>query len=128
MKIAVDFDGTIAKHEFPKIGEPVPLAFAWMKAFQALGAKLILYTMRSDGQQHGDVLTEAVEFCRRHGIEFYGINRDPDQDEWTSSPKAYANIYIDDAAAGCPLIVNPAGRPYVDWSRVGPEVRDMLIA
>lgn len=122
MKIAVDFDGTIVDHRFPDIGEPVPWAFYWLDALQRAGAKLILYTMRSDGQVDGDVLTKAVAFCRENGIEFYGVNRDPDQDAWTSSPKAFAHVYIDDAAMGCPLIENPraSGRPMVDWEKVGP--------
>ena len=128
MKIAIDFDGTIVEHCFPAIGRAVPKAFYWMRRFQQAGAKLILFTMRSDGQKHGDVLTQAVEFCRRQGIEFYGVNRDPDQDTWTSSPKAYAQRYIDDAAVGCPLAYPVSGRPYVDWDKVGPKVFAELTA
>ena len=86
MKIAVDFDGTIVDHRFPDIGKPVPGAFRWLEALQDAGAKLILFTMRSDGQQYGDVLTDAVEFCRKNGIEFYGVNRDPDQDASSHVP------------------------------------------
>ena len=128
MKIAIDFDGTISDHLFPEIGEPVPGAFLYMHAFKKAGAELILWTMRSDGQKNGNVLTDAVEFCRKFGIEFHGINRDPDQDEWTSSPKAYAHVYIDDAAFGCPLCENPraGGKPYVDWAQIGPQVLDMI--
>jgi len=127
--IAVDFDGTIAEHEFPEIGKPVPGAFRWMKAWRKAGAKLVLFTMRSDGRTgegkaNGPVLSEAVEFCREHGVEFWGVNRNPEQDEWTTSPKAYAQVYVDDAAFGCPLI--PAkvkgGRPMVDWKVVGPAI------
>ena len=49
-----------------------------------------------------------------------GINEDPDQKEWTQSPKVYANLYIDDAALGCPLIFNPelSDRPFVNWPEV----------
>lgn len=126
MFIAIDFDGTIAEHEFPKIGRPVPYAFTYMRTFRDLGAKLILWTMRSDGQAHGDVLTQAVEFCRQHGIEFYGVNGNPEQRAWTSSPKAYAQIYIDDAALGCPLVYPKSGSPYVNWEQVGPRVIDMI--
>ena len=73
-------------------------------------------------------LSEAVEFCRQHGVEFDALNRNPQQDEWTSSPKAYAHVYIDDAAFGCPLKppVN-GGRPTVDWSIVGPSVMELII-
>lgn len=128
MIIAVDFDGTIAENRFPDIGREVPGAFDWMKRFVEAGAKLVLYTMRSDGQKYGDVLTKAVEFCRERGIEFYGVNTNPDQGSWTSSPKAYAQIYIDDAAAGCPLAESKemGCRPYVDWEAVGPLVLSQI--
>lgn len=136
MIIAVDFDGTLVDHVFPEIGEPVDNAFDWLKRFKVAGAFLILYTMRADERGHcseamfpGErkFLTEAVEFCRQQGIEFDALNRNPQQDEWTSSPKAYAHIYIDDAAFGCPLRppVN-GGRPTVDWSVVGPAVMEMI--
>lgn len=102
MIIAIDFDGTIAKHEFPRIGEEVPFAFYWMKKFQEAGAHLILWTMRSDGPDDRKVLTAAVEYCRVRGIEFIAINENPTQHEWTTSPKCYAHLYVDDAAYGCP--------------------------
>ena len=119
MYICVDFDGTIVDHRFPEIGAPVPQALETIKKLQEGGHKIILFTMRSDSQKDGDVLTQAVDFLKNNGIELYGINRNPDQYEWTSSPKAYGQIYIDDAAYGCPLI-HPVGfaRPCVDWSRV----------
>ena len=121
MNIAIDFDGTIVLHEFPDIGREVPGAFEWMKKFQDAGCKLILWTMRSDGDNFGPVLTQAVEFCRERGVEFWGVNENPGQD-WSDSPKAYAHVYIDDAAFGCPLVENPGGRPFVDWDSVGPAI------
>jgi len=119
--ICVDFDGTIVEHVFPKIGKPVPGALNWLKLFQAEDAQIILFTMRSDGQKHGDVLTDAVDYLRKTGIELFGVNTNPGQEGWTKSPKAYGQIYIDDASACCPLI-QPEGfaRPCVDWSIVGP--------
>lgn len=131
MYIAIDFDGTIVDHRFPDVGKPVPGAFSWMKEFQELGAKLILWTMRSDGAGDGlNTLSDSVMFCRKNGVEFYGINENPSQKTWSNSPKAYAHVYIDDMAAGCPLKENPrsGGRPYVDWSIVGPQVRDLIKA
>lgn len=124
--VAIDFDGTISDHRFPEIGKPVPGAFKWMKKFQEAGAELILWTMRSDGQNDGEVLAEAVEFCKENGVEFDLVNENPQN--WTTSPKAYAHFYIDDAAVGCPLKDNPrvGGRPYVDWDVVGPAVLQML--
>lgn len=121
MIIGIDFDGTIVGHCYPEIGPAVPDAIETMKDLQARGDKLILWTMRSDGGPDGPMLTEAVEFCRANGVAFWGINRNPEQDDWTSSHKAYANAYIDDAAVGCPLRDHPSAkvkRRCVDWSRI----------
>lgn len=123
--IAVDFDGTIVDHQYPDVGREVPGAIHWLKQFQKAGAKLILWTMRSDGRPDGSTpLADAVQFCHEHGIEFWGVNTNPGQESWTGSPKAYAHLYIDDAAFGCPLIENPrmGGRPYVNWAEIGPTV------
>lgn len=128
MFIAIDFDGTIVDHEYPKIGRAVPGAFEWMKKFKDTEARLILWTMRSDGSEDGDTLTAAIEFCRDRGIEFDFVNENPQK--WTSSSKVYAHVYIDDTAFGCPLTKNPimAKKPYVDWEEVGPAVLKMLRA
>jgi len=129
MYICVDFDGTIVDHRFPYIGEPVPLAIKWLKHWHKLGAKLILFTMRSDGAKYGNVLSEAVEYLEEHGVQLYAINENPDQKEWSISPKVYAHIYIDDTAFGCPLI-QPSGfmRRCVDWANVGPKVEALILA
>lgn len=112
--VAVDFDGTIVTHEYPAIGKPVPGAIPILKTLHRLGAKLILWTMRS-----GKELEEAVAYCKSNGVEFYGINDNPSQSAWTDSRKVYAPLYIDDAAYGCPLIYPEDGsRPYVDWDGV----------
>ena len=137
--IAIDFDGTLCDHRFPDIGNENPGAFSALKAFQEAGAKLILWTMRSDmiapdnrsPEGHSadrDHLAEAVKWCRTRGVEFWGINENPEQRSWTGSPKQYAHLYIDDAAFGCPLRENPrmGGRPMVDWSKVEPAVLDLL--
>ena len=128
MYICVDFDGTIVEHEFPNIGAPVPGALTWIKRWQALGAKVILWTIRSDDpKEESFVLQEAVQYLSDNGIQLFGINENPTQD-WSSSPKAYGHIYVDDAAIGCPLThPTDGGRPYVDWSKVGPEVEAALI-
>ena len=122
--VAVDFDGTIVDHRYPDIGMEVPGAMMWLREFQKHGASLILYTMRQD--QHCD---EAVEWCRERGVEFWAVNDNPTQKAWTDSRKIYAHVYIDDAAAGCPLRPSPrmGGRPMVDWYKTGPLVLDRVM-
>ena len=113
--IAVNFDGTIVTHMYPAIGNDVPNAIKVLHKLQEQGIQLILWTMRS-----GPQLQEAVDYCTNKGISFGGINATPAQSWWTSSPKAYAPIYIDDAALGCPLLSDKSGsgRPMVNWRDV----------
>lgn len=129
MYICVDFDGTLVDHRYPVLGEPVPGALDWLKRLQVLGARLILFTMRSNTKEGGQLLREAVQYLENNGIKLYGVNRNPDQDDWTTSPKAYGDIYIDDSAFGCPLI-HPRGfaRPCVDWKIVGPQLERLCLS
>lgn len=118
MIIAVDFDGTLVEHEYPQIGCSVPFGFETLAEFQKEGHQLILWTVRI-----GKELEAAVQYCRiYHNIVFWGVNENPTQKYWNGSPKAYAQMYIDDAALGCPLIHPKKGRPFVDWL----EVRAMI--
>lgn len=114
MYIAVDFDGTIVFHEYPEIGEEVPFAISTLEALQDAGHDLILHTMRS-----GKELQDAVKFLELRGISLFGVNSNPTQSKWTSIPKSYANLYIDDAALGCPLLrTKEQPRPFVDWQEI----------
>jgi hypothetical protein len=125
MYMCVDFDGTIVDHCFPDIGAPVPGAIEWLKRFQKAGALIILFTLRSDGGKFGNVLTAAVDYLEKNGIKVFGVNENPDQPDWTSSPKPFGHLYIDDAAVGCPII-HPEGfsRPCADWESIGRMVQE----
>lgn len=114
MKIGIDFDGTCVTHEYPSVGKDIG-AVPVLKELVEKGHKLILNTMRS-----GKELEDAVEWFKKNDIPLHGVNQDPGQRRWTSSPKVHADLYIDDAALGCPLIYNPdfSDRPYVDWEKV----------
>jgi len=94
MRIAVDFDGTIVEHKYPEIGKEKLFAIETLKELQKQGHQIILWTNR-----HGKALDEAVEYCRKRGLEFYAINKNyPEEifDENLVSRKIYADIYIDD--------------------------------
>ena len=112
MEICIDFDGTCVTHEYPNIGKDIG-AIPILKKLVEKGHRLILFTMRS-----GKELREAVDWFEGNGIEWYGVNTNPTQSSWTNSPKAYGQLYIDDASLGCPLIYPPNERPYVDWEAV----------
>ena len=127
MYIGIDFDGTCVTHEYPYVGKDIG-AVPVLKALVERGHKLILNTMRSDNG-NGNFLSDAVKWFEENNIELFGIQRNPTQDSWTSSPKVYANIYIDDAALGCPLVFDSehSVRPYVDWVEVNRMLGEMRL-
>ena len=109
--IAVDFDGTIVTHRYPAIGEVIEGAFETLKDLKQSGFVLILWTVRS-----GELLDEAVEFCRKNGVTFYAVNNEfPDEvfNDKYSSRKIVADYYIDDRNIG----------GFVGWAKI----RELLI-
>lgn len=129
MDINVDFDGTCVTHSFPQIGKDIG-AVPVLKELVEKGHRLILFTMRSDGQKEqviedyqmhgGDFLTQAVNWFKDNDIPLYGIQCNPEQHSWTTSPKSYGQLMIDDSALGCPLKFDErlSNRPFVDWVTV----------
>ena len=95
--IAVDFDGTIVEHAFPKIGKEMLFALSTLKALQKKGHKLILWTFRD-----GELLEEAVEYCRQGGVEFYSVNKSYPEEMYdlSISRKINADLFIDDRNVG----------------------------
>ena len=117
MIIAVDFDDTLCVNtEFPGVGAPIPMAVEYLKQFDEAGARLILWTMRSN-----EALDAAVDYLRQRGVPLWGVNDNPEQYSWSDSPKVYAHLYIDDAGFGIPLTTFQ-GLEVVDWAKVGPAV------
>ncbi|MGN0036818.1 MAG: BT0820 family HAD-type phosphatase [Bacteroidaceae bacterium] len=112
MNIAVDFDGTIVEHDYPRIGPELPFAIDTLKKLQQEQHRIILWTVRE-----GTLLEEAVEYCRKRGLEFYAVNKDfpeetPQSDRY--SRKLKADLFIDDRNLG--------GMP--DWGVVYRMVHD----
>ena len=98
MTIAVDFDGTIVTHEYPKIGRDIPFAIDTLKRLQKdFQVILVLWTVRE-----GRLLDEAVEYCRERGLEFYAVNANyPEENEREQQPrKLKADLFIDDGNLG----------------------------
>ena len=112
--IAVDFDGTCVEHNYPAIGMEGEGAVDVLRALNKRGHRIILNTMRS-----GEKLDAAVKWFRDRKVELWAVNRNPEQEEWTSSPKVYADLYIDDSALGCPIMfIDGLRKPVVKWSKV----------
>jgi len=103
--IAVDFDGTIVEDKYPGIGRPIIFAFDTMKQLQRDGHRLILWTYRK-----GKALEEAVDFCKKNGVEFYSVNKSfpEEQFDGSYSRKIHADVFIDDRNFG--------GMP--DWGEI----------
>jgi hydroxymethylpyrimidine pyrophosphatase-like HAD family hydrolase len=103
--IAVDFDGTIVEHKHPAIGKEMLFAFSTLKALQQKGHKLILWTIRT-----GNLLQEAVDYCKENGVEFYAVNKNFPEEEinGTTARKINADVFIDDRAIG----------GFIGWSEV----------
>ncbi len=98
MKIAVDFDGTIVEHRYPEIGKEIIFAFQTLRALQKQKHQLILWTYRS-----GKELEDAVEYCRRNGVEFYAVNASYPEEEFDEdydSRKIDVDLFIDDRNIG----------------------------
>lgn len=95
--IAVDFDGTIVEHKYPKIGKEMPRAFHTIRALQQKGHRLVLWTYRQ-----GKSLEDAVDYCKDHGVEFYAVNENyPGETRGNGySRKLNADIFIDDRNIG----------------------------
>lgn len=96
MIIAVDFDGTIVEHEFPKIGKPIAFAIETLLQLQREGHTLILWSVRE-----GRMLQEALDYCEKNGLKFYAANKNyPEEDPTKASRKLNVDLFIDDRNLG----------------------------
>lgn len=98
MTIAVDFDGTIVEHRYPEIGREIPFATETLKMLAKEGHRLILWSVRE-----GQLLDEAVAWCREHGLEFYAVNKDYPEETTLHdnfSRKLKVDLFIDDRNIG----------------------------
>lgn len=98
MRIAIDFDGTIVEHDYPRIGKPIPNAIEVIKKLSDAGHDLILWTYR-----HGDYLQSAVEYCEENGLSFYAVNENEPEEDFnveSDSRLIEADVFIDDRNIG----------------------------
>ena len=112
--IAVDFDGTLAFGKWPETKDPNEHLIKWLIQQRIKGNKVILWTNRS-----GDLLKDAVRFCRIYGLEFDAVNENlPEMIEayGNDSRKVSADWYIDDRSQ------NPKDE---DWEYLHLHKRDL---
>lgn len=99
MTIAVDFDGTIVEHKYPEIGREIPFAVDTLKMLIKDHHRLILWSVRE-----GQLLDDAVNWCKERGIEFYAVNRDYPEESIDNnqhfSRKLKVDLWIDDRNVG----------------------------
>lgn len=101
--IAIDFDGTLCKNAWPRIGDPNWRVIDAAIREKMRGTKLILWTCRE-----GDELAEALAWADRRALIFDAVNENlPECIERYGNDcrKVHADEYWDDK--GVPVI---AGR------------------
>ena len=124
--IGIDFDYTLTckgswtTGKFIENPDCFKILDNWAKEFNC---KYVLDTMRA-----GERADEAAEWCRQHGLELIGINKNPYQDKTEEATnKTWCAYSIDDHNLGCPLVYpDDGGRPYVDWHEVDKQMREIL--
>ncbi len=96
--ICIDFDGTIYED-----GEALPGAFEVITKIKEAGAIIVLWTCRED-EKKTKYLTEAVQFCKKHGVEFDYVNELPIEldfrPDYVNRRKPYCSLFIDDRNIG----------------------------
>ena len=120
--LAIDYDSTIAINSLHN-GRMSPgiitddvkeVVQGWDKD----GAKIILNTMRS-----GPHLVEAAKhFETETGVKLLSSVLNPTQHKWTTSPKTYADFYIDDRNVGC-ILMETNGEKHVDFKAIDKLLR-----
>lgn len=108
--IAVDFDGTIARENWPQVGDLIHKAKRVLKAFKERGGTILIWTCRE-----GEYLEDARRFLIENDIPFDKLNSNSDEllDRYgIDSRKLGADMYIDDK--------DPLSQyhGYVDWDLV----------
>lgn len=96
--IATDFDGTIVEDKYPEIGAIDTETLEALLEAKRFGTKLILWTCRN-----GKKLTDAVDFCKAHGLEFDAVNENVEEIKAVyggDTRKVFANEYWDDHSRG----------------------------
>ena len=110
LTIGLTFDNTMIKQEFTELDEPVPTALNWVKTWITNGARIVLQTYRT-----GDDMADAIDYLTENGVMIHAVG-------------GKCDLYVNAAAFGCPVITPKASDPYVDWTKVGTQVNNLVLA
>lgn len=110
MILAIDFDGTVVDHEFPKIGRLRKDAKTVINKLFDDNHKVIIWTCRG-----GEYLDKMREFLDLNDIHYNHINENCPSVIFSPFPKIYADIYIDDRQIG--------GLP--EWSEIYKIIKEL---
>ena len=98
MIIAIDFDGTIARTNYPEIIGEQPYAAQVITQLKERGHYIIIWTCRT-----GEPLLDAINWLLAHGIPFDRVNDHESENVakyGDHGPKIHADCYIDDQNLG----------------------------
>lgn len=93
MTIAVDFDGTLAENDFPRIGAPKWNVIEKVRKWHEEGHIIIIWTCRT-----GQYLLDVIEFLHKNKVPYHYVNENPTCSFGDYCRKIVANVYIDDRA------------------------------
>lgn len=114
--ILLDFDGTVVRHEYPKIGIDNPGAIDVIKRLQNKGHRIILNTYRADC--NNETFAEAFFYLKQRGIHISDWRKTksyPPKWDWNEI-MVTKRMYIDDIAPNIPIRSG-----MVDWRELKEE-------
>lgn len=111
MIIAIDFDGTIVDHNYPKIGN---LKSNVKEVINKLYENhiIIIWTCRFGKDKY-----DMINFLDKEGIRYHYINENDPNLDFQPFPKIYYDILIDDRN----LFTNK-----IDWLKIEEEINNII--
>ena len=117
MVFGIDFDNTIATHNYPFVGELIPMAKEVINTLVDNGHTVMLWTVRGneawDPEGKINAMVNAIEFLEQNEIDVQYFNESPIHP--SSSPKQLVDYFIDDINLGTPLRIYKGRHLVVDW-------------
>ena len=115
--VSVDLDGTIWEERYPYVSKPYENAIETLNAMLTVGYQVILWTARG-----GKELEVAVDYLGGVGLRVthpnFFINTHAQyylEQYEVQSPKANANVFLDDKGYGAPVYKNHWGVLYKEF-------------